>query len=362
MKSNRIPSPKKYGPSLFRVGKAGIWHYRFQRDGVREQRSTHETDRNRAEAIAWGAFGGLQPVPVLAELAETWVSAHQSTLSRSHIRSVEIFRRLHIHGLGERRIDRIRTQDVEEARARHLVDHAPASVNHWLRNLRLLFHWAVSRGLVEGVPWKLKALKLQKQPRVILPTAKAAQWIAAVDATSTKRKGIRTAIRLMLGLGLRESEALTARWEWYDEARRTFTPGLTKGREAVVLPVPGWLVDYLEPLKETEGLIVRSPRGGSYCPGSTRATIKKANTDAGVVGLTPHRLRGSYATLLSEAGVPIQDIQRVMRHKDSATTLGYLELDQSRTILGQEEIARKMGFVTAKRRETGEVRDGGLHE
>ncbi len=359
MKSDRIPTSKFRGPAVFRVGSA-VWHYRFQRDGVRIQRSTHETDRNRAEELAWSAYGGLQTVPTLAELAEKWEIAHESTTSPEHRRSVCIFRRLHLYDLGEMRVDRIRTEAVEEARNLHLANHAAATANHWLRILKLLCNWAMKRDLIRTVAWRVKPLKVQKKPRVTLPTSKASAWLAAVDAAAGARTGIKTAIRLMLGLGLRESEALSSRWDWVDWERSIYTPGITKGREAVALPMPAWLVDHLEPLKTPQGLIVVSPRGGSFSPQATRSTIIKANRAAGVVGLTPHRLRGTYATLLSESGVPVQDIQRVMRHKDSATTIGYLELDQSRTILGQEEIARRMGFKSDKRQDTGDLRDGGV--
>jgi integrase len=242
------------------------------------------------------------------------------------------------------RIDRIRTADVENTRNLHLDGRAPESANHWLRNLKLLFGWAVKRDLIPSVPWRVKMLKVQKKPRVILPTAKASAWLAAVDQAAGKRTGIGTAIRLMLGLGLRESESLSSRWEWLDPERSIYTPGITKGREAVALPVPGWLIEYLEPMKKTEGMIVRTPRGRPYCPGSTRVTIKKANAAAGTPGLSAHRLRSSFATLLSEGGTPVQTIQRMLRHKDVKTTVGYCEIDMSRVVAAQNEIARKMGF------------------
>lgn len=345
------------GPALIRIGL--IWHYRFQRDGVRIQRSTHETDWNRASQVAWDAYGGRQTVPTLATLAESWGDVHKPIVSGGHRRSVDVFRRRHLYGLGDVRIDRIRTDDVEAARAKHLVGHTPDTTNHWLRIMKLLFGWAVKRGLIPAVPWKVKSLKVQKKPRVILPVAKAAAFLAAVDQAAGKRTGIGTAIRLMLGLGLRESEALSARWEWIDWERSIYTPGITKGREAVTLPMPGWLVDHLEPLRGPHGLIVHSPAGKPYGPGSTRSVILRANAAAGVPGLSPHRLRGTFATLLSEGGTPVQTIQRMLRHKDVKTTVGYCEIDMTRVVAVQEAIAEKMGF---KRREHGEVRDGGLHE
>jgi len=48
--------------------------------------------------------------------------------------------------------------------------------------------------------------------------------------------------------------------------------------------------------------------------------------------LTPHLLRATYATLLSENGVNPQTIQKVLRHKQLTTTCRYLipDVDQAR--------------------------------
>lgn len=61
------------GPSLFRVGQ--VWHYRYQLDGQRVQRSTRETLRLRAELVAEDAWEaaklrarGQEPEPTLREL------------------------------------------------------------------------------------------------------------------------------------------------------------------------------------------------------------------------------------------------------------------------------------------------------
>lgn len=309
------------GFSLFRVGV--VWHYRFRVGGKRVQRTTGEVDRARAEEIAFKTYrrerlvkDGRGPVPTLRELADAWTNVHAATVSAAHVRAVQTFRNNHLYGMGDLRIDRIRTETVEIARARHQEGRQPASITLWLAILSLLFNWAVKQGLIAEVPWRVRKQKLQKRPRTILPVAKASEWLSAVDQAAGKRTAIGTAVRLMLGLGLRESEALSARWEWIDWERSVYTPGVTKGREAEPVPMPGWLAEYLTPLRASEGLIVRSPHGGSYARGTTRELMKRANEVCGTPGVTPHRLRGTFATLLSEAGVPLQTIQRVMRHKD----------------------------------------------
>jgi integrase len=153
-----------------------------------------------------------------------------------------------------------------------------------------------------------------------------------------------TAVKMMVGLGLRESEALSSRWEWIDWERLTYTPGITKGKEAAPLPMPSWVVDHLGSRKVVEGLIVVSPRGCQYTPGITRDVILKANVSSGVVGLSAHRLRGSFATRLSEAGMPIQSIKLLLRHRDIRTTERYLEVNLDGAAKMQEEIGERLGL------------------
>jgi len=126
----------------------------------------------------------------------------------------------------------------------------------------------------------------------------------------------------MFGLGLREGEAISARWEWIDWERKTYTHGITKGREAEPIPMAGWLREHLEARHQVAGLIVVKQNAQAFASGFARQAIRRANAACTVKGITPHRLRGTFATLLSEAGVPIQTVQRVMRHKSFTTTMG----------------------------------------
>jgi len=336
---------------LFRVGK--VWHYRFQIDGARVQRSTGETLRHRAEPIADRAYRnaklwsrGEQSIPTLRELVTQWITIHTPTASRAHIKIVEGFGRLHLYQLGDVMIDQLTTAMVEEARNEYLNGHAPASANQWLKVFRLLCNWAVRREVIPAIPFHVRTLKVQKKPRAILSTSLARQWLAAVDAHEGDRVAVRIAVRLMLGMGLREIETITARWEWLDWDRRVYVPGETKGREADPIPVPEWLIDYLQPLRQPSGLIVTRPNGKPFPSGFTRNAMLVANQTVGAGHVTAHRLRGTFATLMSEMGAPIQSIQRAMRHKSPLTTMAYLEVNMDFVTQAQQRIADKMGFAT----------------
>jgi integrase/recombinase XerC len=330
--------------NVFKRG--GVWHYRFQVVGKRYRRSTGLTSRRSAENLAQRAYdaavlraNGGEPVPTLAELAHAWIEVHRPVSSVAHIRSVELFRRLHMFDLGAKSINEITTLDVELARNLYLLTHKPASANHWLRIVKLLTMWAVKRGMLATMPWHVSMLKVQKRPRSILPLADARAWFAAVDDATAHAPAIGTAVRMMFGLGLREGEVLSARWEWIDWARKTYTPGITKGREAEPVPMARWLREHLEARRQHSGLIVARPDGQAFCAGFARQAIRGANAACTVKGITPHRLRGTFATLLSEAGVPIQTVQKVMRHKSFTTTMGYFEQNLDVAAQAQERIS-----------------------
>lgn len=343
---------------VFRVGAGRVWHYRFQVAGARVQRSTRETSRKRAEKVAQKAFqdavlraNGGQPVPTLRELIAGWLAIHRPVASGHHIRSVETFARLHLYNLGDKPIGAISTTDVELARNAHLESHKPSTANHWLRILKLLVMWAVKREIIPALPWKVQMLKVQKRPRAILPIGAARAWFDAIDEATARRPSVATAVRLMFGLGLRESESASARWEWIDWQRATYTPGITKGREAEPVPMPTWLLEHLAPLRRDEGLIAPRADGAQLPAGFSRSAMSAANGACSIKGITPHRLRGTFATLLSEDGTPIQTIQKVLRHKHPMTTMGYLEKNLETAALAQNRIGQKIGFG---RRESGE--------
>ncbi|WP_244100193.1 tyrosine-type recombinase/integrase [Burkholderia anthina] len=347
-----VDNAMKY--QLFPIGK--VWHVRWTLDGKRAQRSTRETSRRRAELVAQRVYRDAQlwargqtVVPTLREAVAQWLAAHMPIASRAHVKVVETFGRLHLYDLADLPLDELATAVVESARNRHRLTHAPSSTNQWLKTLRLICNWAVKRGGIPAIPFSVKTVKVQKRPRAMLPVSLTRQWLAALDEHEGNRRGVRTAARLMLGIGLREVETITARWEWIDWERQTYTPGVTKGREADPLPVPPWLLEYLRPHRRSSGLIVAKRGGAPFRSGFTRRAMLHANEAVDAGHITAHRLRGTFATLLSENGVPVQTIQRAMRHKSPMTTMGYLEADLQSVARAQAHIACQFGFTAAAR-------------
>lgn len=345
----------------------GIYHYRFQIGGKRIQRTTRlrgSANRAKAEAIgrrayeaALAAYNKGRPIPTLNELLAEWLNVRAPVVSKSHRASVERFARLHTYNLGNLTIDELNTRRVELARNEYLKTHAPSSANHWLRVLKAVVYWAVNDEVLPKLPWKLAQIVVQKRPRTLLPTVDTEKWFATVDKVTARpvAQGVAIAIRMMYGLGLREMEAASARWEWIDWERYTYTPGHTKGREADPIPMPPWLVEHLLPIRKESGLIAPRRNGRQRPGGFTRTTMRHANEACGIHDLTPHRLRGTFATLLSENGAPIQEVQAALRHKDPMTTMKYLERQRGTLKRAQDQITEKNGMA---RKQSGNISPG----
>lgn len=340
------------GYSLFPV--RSTWHYRFKLPGEpRVQRSTGETIRRKADQVASEAYEaaklrarGEKPCPTVQGLVLAWLEAKPNNPSAAYTRSIETFGRLHLYDLADMLLSEVRETHVQAARKMHLESHAPASANHWLNNLKMLFNWAITERMIKVRDWKVKLLRFQRKPRVILSPSDQVQWLKAVDKVATKR--MRTIIRIALGTGLREMECAGARWEWFDWDARIYRPGNTKGKEAKPRPLPRWLVKYLRPMAKRSGLVAPAPGGEPFSPGHMRRVMLKANKLVGLKGLTPHRLRGSYITGLMARGVPAKDVQEAVGHADVKTTFGYAEVSLDRVRKGQDEIAADAGMAGRK--------------
>jgi integrase len=338
--------------SLFLVGH--VWHYRYKLPGMpRVQKTTGETVRRKADQVASDAYEaaklrarGEQPCPTVSGLVSQWLESRPNNPSAAYVRSIETFGRCHLYDLAGMLLSEVRSSHVQEARKQHLLDHAPASANHWLSNLKMLFNWAVESRMIKLREWKVKLLRFQRKPKIILSPSDTMQWLEAVDHVASKHMA--TIIRIALGTGLREMECAGARWEWFDWDAAIYRPGITKGKEAKPRPLPPWLVAYLKPKAKRQGWVAPAPKGEPFSPGHMRRVMMKANARVGIKGLTPHRLRGSYITQLLAAGVPPRDVQEAVGHADVRTTFGYSETNLDRVRVGQDEIAARAGMSGRK--------------
>jgi integrase/recombinase XerD len=191
----------------------------------------------------------------------------------------------------------------------------------------------VPRGLVAAVPavagWGLRAL-----PRGIGPDQLAAM-LASCDRTTAMGHRDYAILLLLSRLGLRNGEVTRLELGDIDwRAGEILVRG--KGNRFETLPMPvdvgQALVDYLTDGRPSRVacrrvfIIARAPYGGLSLS-ALCSVVVAAGRRAGVVSVSPHRLRHTVASDLLARGAPLAEIGQLLRHRAEATTAIYAKLD-----------------------------------
>lgn len=311
-------------------------------------------------------------LPTLGELYADWKHRNARELSPRTLAAVEQRMRLHLVGLQALPIDQLNTNVVSQARADYLASGKlqggqPRSLrgaNKIVATLRQLLGWAIRMEILQALPFRLQALKQDPRlPVIVWPEQVAAFLGHCAPRTLKSPRRKRTpaeeirrwdrcdAIHFQLAAGLREGEAIGARWEWVDWRRDLYTVGKSKTRKAREIPLEAGLHARLRLRWEAcgrpvEGWIFADASGRPHGQQYTRKLVAKAARALGIAGrMTPHDLRRTFASALDELGFTKGQISALMGHEDESTTEGYIlrrPRPQSDAIAG---LSRAFGLV-----------------
>jgi integrase len=166
-----------------------------------------------------------------------------------------------------------------------------------------------------------------------------AQSAALLKVSSGTRIG--AYIALSLGTGIRTEEARALRWDAVDFGDPHATPprppcvavwrsvrhgGDTKTlRSRRTLRMPAFAVEALRELQEREGTdtgpVFATRDGSELDAANVRREFRAAISAAGITGTwTPRELRHTFVSLMSDSGVPVEEIARLAGHASSRTT------------------------------------------
>lgn len=336
-----------------------VFHYRFKFNGQVLRGSTRCSTlpdaqkwlrRYKANLSLQGV--GIRQPPTLGGLLQEWEQVAGATNSKGEVDRMRSAITTHFRSLLTFPVDQLTTDRVQACLLGYLEStgsgpgrqgHSAGGANALLLRLNTLMGWAIRCGYLAKKPYEVRRFKKQQVPRPVVRTAKTKSFLAVVESLA-KSPDRKLATVVMLGLGLRESEALGLRWEFLDLENASVTVGrnensrfVTKGGEARQLPIPEWLLDRLKARwegfkKPGKGLVMAGqvdPETKEPLPhsaGYTRPLVKKIGVALGLPGLTPHRLRASFISALAlEAGVPPPQVQQMAGHKHLVTTMRYVE-------------------------------------
>lgn len=369
-------STRNYKNGIAKVGE--YWWICFRRAGQKIERSTGCTNRSDAELVlaeerrkaGFARLGVKLPesinAPALEVVVHEWAESNRGVLADRYLaQGLEGLER-HWGPIAALPLQDISSSHVEALRkaylgsngyrihkgTRTIVAHTLGGWNRQIRLLSAIFGWAIRvKNYLPSRPWNAQERKVQQIARPVVWPEQVQEYLLAIDER-TYRRDIALGIRMQLGLGLRETETGTSRWEWLSWRQNEYVPGATKNRRTRKVPIPAWLMALLKVEWERQGspkrgLILPDAKGDLQNRGYSKNAVRLAGEDIGVHGLHPHRLRATFATTHYEAGTPLSEIQQMLGHKKPETTLRYIEMRQVGAAAAQDRVAMMMGFSFA---------------
>ena len=200
---------------------------------------------------------------------------------------------------------------------------APTTVNIVLRYLAVAINWAVKNKKIAENP--LKQMPYEPAPednRPFLVRDDVIPFLMKVDALGNAHHQV--AIRAMLLMGLRESEALRLRWDGFTGDWAFYAPARAKNGKAQPIPVQAEVLRAVRAMPQESEWVLPGRAGSLHLKGYTRKVVEEAGGEIGKPGLTPHRLRASCATIHAAMGVNAFQIRDLLRHERIATSQKYV--------------------------------------
>ncbi len=208
----------------------------------------------------------------------------------------------------------------------------PGSVRHIHRVLSLILDAAVQDGRIGRNP--AAGVRLPRQVRSEPRFLTAAEVARLADGAGPNRLTI--LVLAFTGLRFGELAALKVKRVDVDRRRLWVAESVTevggrsewstpKTHEARSVPVPRSLVEPLRALcagKTPDDPVFSAPGGGVLRLGNWRHRVfDPACSAAGLVGVTPHDLRHTAASLAIASGANVKAVQRMLGHASAAMTL-----------------------------------------
>lgn len=270
------------------------------------------------------------------ETFEEWLSyANYSGRTQSAYRA--IFEKL-IEFLSDNRIS---LERLNKAVFRKFILHVSKTQNSrriYARQLSAILTHLAEIGLIDGNPASSflsmeKGRAGRKLPDVLSKEETELFLKFLPDGKSWEDCRIRTILRLLLGTGLRVSEAAALRMDGVVFGEISHLRVMGKGRKERIVPLTESLSDLLEEFMEIREKHLAKPSpwlfsdslGNRPTPSGIYRMVLRTLTKAGIVkpSMGPHLLRHTFATRQFEAGIPPAIVKNWMGHSSLATTMIY---------------------------------------
>jgi integrase len=334
---------------IVRPFKTGGWevdiHLRLPNGTVhRERRKAPVMTKSLAQR--WGQdrerhlllHGPSQPekeVPTLKEFAPRFIDGHARANRQkpSAIAAKEMILRVHlVPALGDRKLDAIRTEDVQRLK-RGLDAKAVKTVNNILSVLNVLLKKAVEWDVIDRMPCAITLLRVSKGSTRFYDFGEFDRLVAAARATDARAYLL---VLLAGEAGLRLGEMVALEWHDIDFVKEQVCVQRSAWKGQIASPKGGRL-RYIPLTRRLAAALrdarhLRGPRvlyeddGSALTEGLVQGYVRRAAQRAGLFNNGPHMLRHTFCSHLAMRGAPARAIQELAGHQNLSTTQRYMHL------------------------------------
>ena len=222
---------------------------------------------------------------------------------------------------------------------------SPASADHSLKLLKrvsnLCVQWEfLDRHVLKGVP----LFSVCNSVTTYLQEHDVAQLVEVLRKDSNRP--VCNLLMFLISVGVRRMTGQLARWDEIDLQNRTFRipASKSKSRRPVSVPLNDSAMHVLQQL-DTRGkyeYVFVNPKTGKPYTTITRVWYRLRKKAGLADNIRMHDLRHFFASALSMAGVPSQEISMLMTHADSRSVQRYLHVSMPRL----QQSANRVSILT----------------
>jgi integrase len=261
-----------------------------------------------------------------AQFAERFVEEHSKRRKRSWSRDAARIRNLFMRW-SSRRLSEITREDVIGLQQRIAKQHGQVAANRAMTLLCTMYNVAADWGVFKGENPAARVRHYKERSRTRYLNGEELTRVNEALANEPNEYW-RAYFALLLLLGLRRNELLSARWTEVDFETRVLTIPSTKSGEVHRAPLPDAAIEILRSLSSygNREFLFPSPFGKGHLVEPAKAW-QRIRERAGVDDVTIHDLRRTFGSWLAARGFSLAMIGAALNHSDPKSTRIYAKIN-----------------------------------
>jgi integrase len=311
-------------------------------DPAKTKKNSKETHRD-AETVK----------ALVAEYIEKWSKPRKRTWKED----LRILEKDVIPVFGKRKAKDIKRRDIVLLLDKIVERGAPIQANRALAVIRKMFNFAVTRSILDASPCAAipSPSKEKRRERVLDDDEIKTFWLELDKAKMHNL--IKLSLKLMLVTAQRKQEVSNAKWNEFDLKNGWWTipSERSKNGRPHRVPITSIAKKLLAKVKESTAssdYLFPSPRTEKPITGQSIDHALRNNSDFfSIPPFTPHDLRRTASSKMTEAGTSSNDVSKVLNHSDN-TTIGrhydHYSYDKEKKV-ALTKWSRKLDFIVSEK-------------